>query len=247
MDYQDALAKLGVGSAHPGGFAATVEWMTEVPMDNCFSVLDVGCGTGRTAVAIQQRYDCDVTGVDVRGKMIEKARKRANRLGVKAAWAVGDAEALPFQDGTFDVVFSESVNVFVEPSRALSEYFRVLRTGGWYVDVEMLVTRPVDDAWRESVRRVYGARHVPDQSGWKRLYKQAGFSNVRVLVTRPVVPSDMMAMEQKYPDDMQISDDGVFTNTELMEVVMANSQWLEANHSALGYGTFLMRKGVGEA
>ncbi len=165
MEYQDALAVLGVGTAHPGGLDSTMMWIKEIPWTNSMSVLDVGCGTGRSLLEIKRRAGCTVCGVDVRSKMIAKAEKRAAQLGVTAKWLVGDAESLPFGDEAFDVVVTESVNVFLQPGNALQEYYRVLKQGGWYVDVEMLTLAPVPPEWKSSAMQVYGAKLVPDSVG----------------------------------------------------------------------------------
>jgi ubiquinone/menaquinone biosynthesis C-methylase UbiE len=174
--------------------------------------------------------------------MIAKARQRAAAAHCDAAFLVGDAEQLPLQDGEFDVVFTESVNVFVRIPRALSEYHRVLKPGGWYVDVEMLALGPVDEGWKQSVRRVYGAKTVPDQRGWKRLYMDADFTDIRVLTTRQVWPGEMLAVEQKYPDDLDLSDTKALTNPHVLKVMQSNAEWFERHYKSLGYGIFAMRK-----
>lgn len=247
MEYQDALAVLGVGSAHPGGWASSLRWMDEIPWHPSMSILDVGCGTGRTLLQVQRTTGCRVCGVDVRPKMIEKAIQRAAAAHVDATFRVADAEQLPFPDGEFDVVFTESVNVFVRIRRALSEYYRVLKPGGWYVDVEMLALGPVDEAWKQSVRQVYGAKTVPDLRGWKHLYQEAGFTNIRTLTTRQVLPGEMLAIEQQYPDDQNLSDAMAFSNPQLLKIMQANSEWFDLYHKSLGYGIFVMRKPGPEA
>ncbi len=242
MEYQDALAILGVGTAHPGGLDSTIMWIKEIPWTNSMSVLDVGCGTGRSLLEIKKQAGCTVCGVDVRSKMIAKAKKRAAQLGVSAQWVVANAEFLPFGDEEFDVVVTESVNVFLQPGKALREYYRVLKRGGLYVDVEMLALAPVSPEWKSSAMQVYGAKIVPDQSEWKRLYRTAGFVHLRVLGTRAVLPEQMMATDQKYPDEVNLADQHAFANKELLHVLSANAEWLENHHKWLGYGVFLMRK-----
>jgi ubiquinone/menaquinone biosynthesis C-methylase UbiE len=242
MDYQDALAVLGVGSAHPGGWASSLQWMDEIPWHPSMSVLDVGCGTGRTLLHVQRATGCNVCGVDVRPKMIEKAIQRAAAANVDAAFLVADAEQLPFPDSKFDVVYTESVNVFVRIRRALSEYHRVLKPGGWYVDVEMLALGPVGEEWKESVRKVYGAKMVPDQKGWKQLYREAGFTEIRTLTTRQVLPGEMLAIEHQYPDDQKLADAKAYSNPQLLKIMQANSEWFDLHYKSLGYGIFAMRK-----
>jgi len=69
-------------------------------------VLDVACGTGIVARTVVQRLgeDATVTGLDLNPAMIDVARAAAEQEGVVIAWHVGRADALPFPDGTFDLV-----------------------------------------------------------------------------------------------------------------------------------------------
>ncbi|MCL6592978.1 MAG: class I SAM-dependent methyltransferase [Alicyclobacillus sp.] len=238
MDYQDALAELGAAVAHPGGLQSTHVWTTAIPWDPAMRVLEVGCGTGRTAVWLAEQWGCSVTGIDIRKKMVEQARRRAKQAGVSAQFRVGRAEAIPFRAETFEVVYTESVNVFVDAALAVKEYMRVLKPGGWYADVEMFVRVPVDESWRASVRRVYGARWVPDLTGWKRLFLDAGFRSVQVLESRPVRPEAMLS---------EAAGDTAWApatppTPRILQVLRDNAEWMEQYASTLGYAVVICRK-----
>ncbi|MCL6518117.1 class I SAM-dependent methyltransferase [Alicyclobacillus sp.] len=239
MDYQDALAEVGAGVAHPGGWRSTERWMQAIPWTPGLRVLDVGCGTGRSLVTLAQRYGVEITGIDVRKKMIQHARRRAARAGVRAQWRVGSAEHLPFPNEHFDVVITESVNVFVDARRALAEYWRVLKPDGYYVDVEMFIRMPVDEAWRQAAAQVYGVRMVPDQAGWRRLYREAGFTAVEVLESRAVRPEEMMTGDGA---DEWMGSPTAYQNPRVLAVLQANAQWMDLYHKSLGYAVFLCRK-----
>jgi SAM-dependent methyltransferase len=92
--------------------------------------LDVGCGPGGVAMRAA-RAGADVTGVDLSDVMIETARRRADEEGLQIAYDVGDAEQLPYGDGSFDVV-SSSVGAFIAPDQhaVAGELARVVRVGG---------------------------------------------------------------------------------------------------------------------
>ena len=66
-------------------------------------VLDVACGTGNLAIPAA-RTDATVTGVDIATNLLEQARARAAAEGLKIQFDEGDAERLPYEDGSFDVV-----------------------------------------------------------------------------------------------------------------------------------------------
>lgn len=93
-------------------------------------VLDVACGTGNAALIASRRF-CDVTGIDYVPALVERARTRAEGEGAEIDFQVGDAQALPFPDASFDVVLS-AIGVMFAPNQeqAASELLRVCRPGG---------------------------------------------------------------------------------------------------------------------
>lgn len=93
-------------------------------------VLDVACGSGNCALVAARRY-ADVTGVDFVPALIEHARARAAAEGVRATFQVGDAQALPFADGSFDVVLSVFGAMFApDQEKTAQELLRVCKPGG---------------------------------------------------------------------------------------------------------------------
>jgi demethylmenaquinone methyltransferase / 2-methoxy-6-polyprenyl-1,4-benzoquinol methylase len=99
-------------------------------------VLDVCCGTGDLAVAAA-RAGGRVTGVDFSERMLERARKKRPAL----EWVLADATALPFGDGTFDVVtVGFGIRNLAELDAGLRELARVTRSGGKLACLE--ITRP---------------------------------------------------------------------------------------------------------
>jgi ubiquinone biosynthesis O-methyltransferase len=100
-------------------------------------VLDVGCGDGAYAVAAAQR-GARVAGVDTSPQMMEAAQQRAIEQGVQIDLRVADAAALPFGDGSFDLVLAVTVLCFVADAHtALREMARVLAPGGRLVIGEL--------------------------------------------------------------------------------------------------------------
>jgi ubiquinone/menaquinone biosynthesis C-methylase UbiE len=93
-------------------------------------VLDVACGTGNAAIQAAQA-GATVTGLDLTAELLEGARAGATEAGVAAEWVEGDAEALPFEDASFDVVVSTFGCMFA-PRHAVvaAELARVLRPEG---------------------------------------------------------------------------------------------------------------------
>ena len=93
-------------------------------------MLDVACGTGNAAIPAAQR-GAEVTGLDLTPKLLERGERRAEQAGVTIDWVEGDAEALPFDDASFDVVLSSFGCMFAPRHRvAAAEIARVLAPGG---------------------------------------------------------------------------------------------------------------------
>jgi ubiquinone/menaquinone biosynthesis C-methylase UbiE len=93
-------------------------------------VLDVACGTGVVAVTAARR-GARVCGLDLSPVLIARARKNAGIAGVDVEFEEGDAEALPYPDGAFDVVLSQFGHIFApRPAVAVKEMLRVLKRGG---------------------------------------------------------------------------------------------------------------------
>jgi len=94
-------------------------------------VLDVACGTGNTAIP-EAKKGAEVTGVDIAPNLIEQARERAAAEGVTAKFDVGDAEALPYEDASFDAVVTMFGAMFAPRADVTaSELKRVCKPGGF--------------------------------------------------------------------------------------------------------------------
>jgi len=105
-----------------------LDWL-DVPKD--LRWLDVGCGNGAfTEALIARCAPAEVTAVDPSEGQLAYARTRP---GLKAVqFRLGDALALPFADGSFDVAAMALVIVFLsDPAKAVAEMARVVRRGGW--------------------------------------------------------------------------------------------------------------------
>lgn len=93
-------------------------------------VLDVACGTGVVALTAQ-RLGARVTGIDLTPELIAHAKENAQTMRAEVEWHVGDAEALPMGDASFDVVVSQFGHMFApRPEVVVREMLRVLKPGG---------------------------------------------------------------------------------------------------------------------
>lgn len=93
-------------------------------------VLDVACGTGNTALP-EARAGAEVTGIDIAENLIDQAKANAAREGLDVKFEVGDAEAMPYEDESFDVVVTMFGAMFApRPDVTASELKRVCKSGG---------------------------------------------------------------------------------------------------------------------
>lgn len=110
-------------------------------------VLDLGCGAGLDAFIAARAVapDGSVTGVDLSAGMIGKARALAASIGAaNVSFERGEAEAVPFGDGAFDVVYANGLLNLCPAKRAVvRELRRVTRTSGRALIAEITFTDPL--------------------------------------------------------------------------------------------------------
>lgn len=105
------------------------EFRAELPAGP-LKILDAGTGTGYFAILLSREGHL-VTGVDLTPAMIEEARETAAQYGVSPTFALMDAQALEYPDGSFDAVVTRNLTwTLPSPETAYAEWFRVLRPGG---------------------------------------------------------------------------------------------------------------------
>ena len=110
--------------------AGALDFLSRIKIEPGARVLDVASGAGQTAIPMS-RLGAKVTGVDIATNLIEQARARAQAEGLDARFEEGDAEMLPFADGSFDIVISLIGAMFApRPELVAAELKRVCRPGG---------------------------------------------------------------------------------------------------------------------
>jgi len=120
-------------------------------------ILDVATGTGLVAVALARR-GCEVVGLDQSEQMLARAREKlaaAPELTKRITFVHGEAERLPFEDGTFDALTFTYLLRYVDDRLAtMAELVRVVKAGGKIGMVEFGVPRawPARPLWRLHTR-----------------------------------------------------------------------------------------------
>ena len=197
----EAFVKFAV--PHRGVDAETIARLAEpLPTD---VGLDLACGPGTFTVALARKTKL-VLGFDLTPALLERARRKASAEGAEnVALICGDATALPFRDGAFDVaVCGYSLHHMTEPRLALEEVSRVLRPGGRLAVVDLYVPEGADEETHNGVERARDASHTNTltRRRFPRLVEAAGF-RVRSAETleRPRLFSEWMQIAGWEPDD----------------------------------------------
>lgn len=180
--YFELQASWGL-TKHMGGLRATRELLELCHVSKDSYVLDVGCGVGATACYIAKEYGCRVVGVDLSKGMIDRSSERAKRKGVedKVKFRVVDVQDLPFEDGLFDTVISESVSTFTkDKQKAVSEYARVTKPGGYVgLNEATWIKSPAAGVADYLSHAMGGAKFLPSDD-WKELLEGSGLTNTVV-------------------------------------------------------------------
>jgi ubiquinone/menaquinone biosynthesis C-methylase UbiE len=124
-------------------------------------VLDVAAGNGNVSLAVARRW-CDVVATDYVPALLDRARERADAERLSIEFREADAEALPFPDGSFDVVVSTFGVMFTpDQDRAAAELVRVCKHGG-----KIGLANWTPDGFIGQVFKAIG-KHVPPLAGAK--------------------------------------------------------------------------------
>ena len=159
-------------------------------------VLDAGCGPGHVTVGVANHvHPGSVVGVDLEAKMIEEAKALAEKTKTSnAVFQPGDAHALEFADGTFDLTYTTGVlHLIREPVKVLKEQRRVTKRGGWVAAMigawDTLIMHPPCPAYRKFIASL---KHLKDPANEDfyvnfflgreavALFSQAGFEETKI-------------------------------------------------------------------
>ncbi|MEN8230446.1 MAG: class I SAM-dependent methyltransferase [Bacteroidota bacterium] len=136
----------GVDEFHVRGAEVSKELAQEIDLTNA-TVLDIGCGIGGPSRMLADEYDCSVTGIDICPDYIRTAQKLSELVGFNGSTKFIEADALnlPFEDGSFDVVWTQHVQMNVrDKTRFYSEINRVLSDRGTFIYYDIFKTNGQD-------------------------------------------------------------------------------------------------------
>jgi SAM-dependent methyltransferase len=179
-------------------------------------VLDVACGTGNAAIRAA-RAGGRVVGVDLTPELFEAGRRLAAASGVSVEWVEGDAEALPVDDASFDVVVSVFGCMFAPRHRVTAaELARVLRPAG-----RLCIAAWAPDGLMGEFFRTLGAYFPPPPPFAEPPLAWGDEDHVRELFAGTGVEL-AFAREQAEPPQFDSADDEIeFTTSNFGPLIMA--------------------------
>lgn len=239
--YLEAATAMGTGSLHPGGFMHTLKVLQRFSLSTEDIILDVGCGTGRTACHIAKSSGAYVFALDKSEEMLRKAKYRAEQEGIQVQFVQGDATNMPFKNNVADIILIESVLIFLPTAAVVNECFRVLKKGGILVSTEMFADKSIPLMKKEKIQSTCGLSNIPSFEEWLDIFLRAGFT--RKDARRNNFPSPLEnIINILYPDPYQVISRSVITNRVINNVIRKYQWLIQKNRKHLGYGTFIMKK-----
>jgi SAM-dependent methyltransferase len=188
--------------------------------------LEVGCGTGVfTELVVDTCAPAMVSAVDPSSAQIDHARRQP--VARQADFRLGDAQALPFGDGAFDIVAAALVINFIpDRPRALGEMRRVARAGGivagyvWDFAAERSPSGPLRVGMRRCGAKVPELPGTGDSSlgALEALFREAGFESV---ATRFI---DVTLGYSSFDDFWQAQTPGYYPTTQIIAAMTASER-----------------------
>jgi SAM-dependent methyltransferase len=146
-------------------------------------VLEVGCGSGGSALFLARTIGCSLTGIDINESGIRNARRLAseNRVGGRAKFQKADgSRRLPFPDGSFDALICNDVMCHIpHRGKVLTEWFRVLIPGARMLFTDAMVISGLISNAEIATRSMIGNYFFLPVGENERLIRAAGFRLIK--------------------------------------------------------------------
>lgn len=244
---QPAVRWLLGGELHPGGEELTRRMLELAAVGPSDRLLDIASGAGTTAMLAARELGCESVGLDYGAAAVAGARAEAEAQGLadSVGFVEGDAEALPFERGSFDVVICEcALCTFPDKATAVAEMRRVLRRRGRLVlsDVVADHSRLPDDL-RGTMATVACVGSALPESGYRELLEAEGFEIEGVEHASDDVARMCERVRTRLRGAKVLGFDGLVPVEGGLKhaIELASEARLAARQGALGYAVFSAR------
>ena len=180
---------VGTTVLRPGGKATTQRLLDACQLHKDVKILEIAPNMGTTAIQMAKTYGATITGIDINKEAVAKANENIASHGLQHLISVthGNATALPFEDNSFDVVLNEAMLSMLPnelKAKALKEYFRVLKPGGFVATHDLLVKKELPELEQElkELQDLIVIKAQPLKfENWVAQFEQAGFEQMDAL------------------------------------------------------------------
>ncbi len=198
----------------------TEDMLRRAAIESGEAVLDLGCGPGIVARTLAERrgFSGTIVGLDINQQMLDLATDLSSALPVPIEYVQGDAQQLPLEDSSFDVVLSQQMwNSVPDKTKAAKELKRVLKDGGrfvvsaWTVQPQGTYIRLLSETLEKHAPGSAEAPLFPFRGNREELekaFEDAGFDNLQVEVVRLDTP--FKEVYTSVLDDVRIFGGGIF-------------------------------------
>ena len=245
VDIDESMYSCGLRILHPGGTQKTDEMAKMCGVAKGKLVLDVGIGKGVTPCYLAEKYGCDTVGIDVSERMLEQAKRMAEEKGLtdKVNFRKADAHNLPFEDKSFDIVIVECVTTLLDKSKAFSEMYRVLKSGGSLGDLEMTWQKKPSEGIEKRFHEFWEGYKTMTLEEWKKFIEGVGFEDVQTVDFSDTI----LDMEKTLKKELGIYGMLKFglklaLNRSLAKAMSAYRKMFKEYVDYIGYGYFVGRK-----
>jgi len=230
---------------HPGGLLATKLLAEKCKLSPDMTILDAGCGSGRSAIFLAKQFRCRIVGVDIEPSPLLKAQAEAISKGVgdRVAFRVADANDLPFQDQTFDGAIFQAALIFTNKAKALHSVNQKIRAGGFLGVIELAWKKPPSEKIVNRVRETLCAAAVNTETheDWIRLFSQVGFEVIHSELLDHKFNFSGMIRNEGFVSSLRIALKCVSDKSVKRKMGQIKSLFRETDEY-LGYGIYVARK-----
>ncbi|BAS58265.1 type 11 methyltransferase [Leptolyngbya boryana NIES-2135] len=150
-------------------------------------ILDVGCGIGGSSLYLAEKFGAEATGITLSPVQANRAKERSRVAQISANFQVADALNMPFEDNSFDLVWSlESGEHMPDKQKFLAECYRVLKPGGTFIMATWChrptdqVPLTIDDRKRlAEIYRVYCLPYVISLPEYTAIAQEIGLQDIQ--------------------------------------------------------------------
>lgn len=178
LTIDEYMADVGVDMLHPGGLNSTQLLMKHCHVSREKRILDIGCGYGKTACYIAEKFDCQITGIDISEKMIQGAKEKAqkNHLDDLVDFKVMNGQDLQFTKESYDIILSEGTTVFLNKKEAMNSFRRVLKPNGYLGLTELTWMKPPSQEVLSKTKEILHDVEPLQYDDWIQNMTNAGFT-----------------------------------------------------------------------